>query len=71
MSGRVVPYHCPYCGEEDLRPYEPESGDAVEFRGGWHCRDCTRIFTLKHHGMASPVISVPPTGADLPSHPEE
>ncbi|WP_199039122.1 hypothetical protein [Glycomyces salinus] len=82
MSGRVVPYYCPYCGEEDLRPYEPEGdsdvavphGDArgaVSLRGGWHCRDCTRVFTLKHHGMAVPVISVPPTGGESPSYPEE
>lgn len=24
MSERAVPFHCPYCGDEDLRPAEPE-----------------------------------------------
>ncbi len=24
MSGRAVPFHCPYCGDEDLRPHEAE-----------------------------------------------
>ncbi|GAB3646548.1 hypothetical protein GCM10028833_08580 [Glycomyces tarimensis] len=81
MSGRVVPYHCPYCGEEDLRPYEPEpdsevevpDGDArgaVNLRGGWHCRDCTRVFTLKFHGMARPHPSPQPTGGLRPPDPE-
>lgn len=71
MSGRVVPYYCPYCGEEDLRPYEPDPDSDVEIRGGWHCRDCTRVFTLKYHGMEAPAISAPPTGGELPSYPEE
>ena len=71
MSGRVVPYYCPYCGEEDLRPYEPETDSDVGFRGGWHCRDCTRVFTLKYHGMAAPqLLAAPPTGGDLPPNPE-
>jgi transposase-like protein len=73
VSGRVVPYYCPYCGEEDLRPYEPEPDSDVgvqhrdtavdaNLRGGWHCHDCTRVFTLKFHGMAAPAIAAPPTG---------
>ena len=66
MSARVVPYHCPYCGEEDLRPYEPpsdaETGDDVTVRGRWHCADCTRVFVVKYHGMAAaPVYAAPPT----------
>lgn len=73
MSGRVVPYQCPYCGEEDLRPYEPEGGDAA-VRGAWHCRDCTRVFTLKYHGTAAPrAMAAPPSpvaaGATRPHHP--
>ncbi|TMR08452.1 hypothetical protein ETD86_47725 [Nonomuraea turkmeniaca] len=24
MSTRAVPFHCPYCGDEDLEPYEGE-----------------------------------------------
>ena len=26
MSERMVPYHCPYCGNEDLRPHVPDEG---------------------------------------------
>ena len=72
MTARVVPYYCPYCGEEDLRPYEaPSAGEQgarsdsdVEIRGGWHCADCTRVFTVKYHGMAAaPFYAAPPTGS--------
>jgi transposase-like protein len=68
VSGRVVPYYCPYCGEEDLRPYEDdpdsdvEAGGAAAVRGRWHCADCTRVFAVKYHGMAAaPVYAAPPT----------
>jgi transposase-like protein len=85
MSGRVVPYQCPYCGEEDLRPYEPEEDDAVSqpdasLRSAWHCRVCTRVFTLKFHGMAVPrATAAPPSppsaaerhlGGDPPPDPD-
>ncbi|SDR29890.1 hypothetical protein SAMN04489764_4912 [Thermostaphylospora chromogena] len=43
MSERAVPFHCPYCGEEDLEPHE----DA----GGWYCRACARAFRLKFLGI--------------------
>ena len=42
---RAVPYLCPYCGEEDLRP-EPE--------GRWHCRACLRLFSVTFHGLLHP-----------------
>jgi transposase-like protein len=45
MSERAVPFHCPYCGDEDLRPHESSHGT-------WHCRSCTRVFTLKLVGLA-------------------
>ncbi|GAA1675560.1 hypothetical protein GCM10009830_22770 [Glycomyces endophyticus] len=60
MSGRVVPYHCPYCGEEDLRPFVPESDSDVEIKGGWHCADCTRVFAVTYHGMAAAQVIAPP-----------
>jgi ribosomal protein L37AE/L43A len=45
MSGeRAVPFHCPFCGEEDLRPAGAEHGT-------WECRDCTRVFKLSMVGM--------------------
>ena len=37
---RTVPYYCPYCGGEDLRPH----GDV---HGAWECRSCTRVFSVK------------------------
>jgi ribosomal protein L37AE/L43A len=40
---RMVPFHCPYCGEEDLRPHESD--------GTWACRSCRRAFTLRFVGL--------------------
>jgi ribosomal protein L37AE/L43A len=37
---RQVPFFCPYCGEESLRP-------AGAGAGGWTCGACTRSFTLR------------------------
>jgi ribosomal protein L37AE/L43A len=42
---RVVPFHCPYCGEEDLRPSEHGP------HGTWECRTCARAFTVKFVGL--------------------
>ena len=37
-STRHLPvFHCPYCGDEDLTPYET---------GGWLCRSCLRAFRV-------------------------
>jgi transposase-like protein len=44
MSTSIM--HCPYCGEEDLRPNE-------EAPGAWECRSCLRIFTVKFVGLLS------------------
>ena len=45
MSGRGIPFHCPYCGDENLRPSE-------EVRtGAWECHACLRAFSLKMLGM--------------------
>ena len=48
MSERVSPFHCPYCGEEDLRPHETEEGSP---HGSWECRACMRAFTVKFLGL--------------------
>jgi transposase-like protein len=66
VSARVVPYYCPYCGEEDLRLYEADPDSEVEIRGGWHCADCTRVFAVKYHGMAAAQIIAPPPSAAGP-----
>lgn len=42
---RAVPFFCPYCAEEDLRPQE-------EPHGAWRCVACTRVFIVKMVGLA-------------------
>ena len=44
MNARVSPFHCPYCGDEDLRPSE-------EGHGAWECHACLRAFTLTFTGQ--------------------
>ena len=51
MTTRAVPFHCPYCGNEDLRPHETEHGSG---RGAWECRACLRAFSLKLLGLIAP-----------------
>lgn len=41
---RAVPFYCPFCGDEDLRPHE-------DVHGAWHCQSCTRVFSLKLVGL--------------------
>jgi hypothetical protein len=45
MTGRAAPFYCPYCGDEDLRPFGEKH---VE----WRCGACRRVFDLKYVGMA-------------------
>ena len=47
MTERAVPFHCPYCGEQDLWPHE-------DVHGAWECRGCLRAFTVKMLGMIRP-----------------
>ncbi len=42
---RAVPFHCPYCGEQDLWPIED---------GGWECHGCLRAFSVRMLGMVRP-----------------
>ena len=44
MSGRQVPFHCPYCAETDLRPSE-------EGHGAWECHACLRAFKVSFLGQ--------------------
>jgi ribosomal protein L37AE/L43A len=39
---RAVPFYCPYCGNEDLRPEEDNS---------WLCSGCRRVFSVKFIGL--------------------
>lgn len=56
MSGRGIPFHCPYCGDEDLRPHEvvDASGEVTSPHGTWDCRSCLRAFSLKMLGLVRP-----------------
>ncbi len=42
---RQIPFYCPYCGEEDLRPAGPDGGS-------WRCGSCARAFQLRFAGVA-------------------
>jgi transposase-like protein len=52
MNERAVPFHCPYCGDQDLRPFEDAHGDSPH--GQWECRACLRAFSLKLLGLVRP-----------------
>jgi len=55
MSERAVPFHCPYCGDENLWPHEPAEGPGGSpSPGGWECRACLRAFSLKMLGLVRP-----------------
>ncbi|MBV8542254.1 MAG: Insertion element protein [Pseudonocardiales bacterium] len=45
-EARAVPFYCPYCGEEDLRP-------ATAPHAAWSCADCRRVFVVRLVGMAA------------------
>jgi hypothetical protein len=37
---QLPPFHCPYCGDEEISPHE-DSAD------GWRCAACLRAFTVR------------------------
>jgi transposase-like protein len=51
MSARAVPFHCPYCGEENLFPHETDEGSG---HGAWECRSCLRAFKVNMIGQLRP-----------------
>ena len=55
MSARAVPFHCPYCGDQDLWPHEGEQGGSTH--GEWECGACLRAFSLKMLGLVRPAMS--------------
>jgi hypothetical protein len=53
---RQVPFYCPYCGDEDLRP-------AGAAGGSWRCGACARAFELRFAGvMPTGQAAVPADG---------
>ncbi|HEX6886634.1 MAG TPA: hypothetical protein VF143_00900 [Candidatus Nanopelagicales bacterium] len=63
---RAVPYHCPFCAEDDLRPHGTT-------HGAWHCRSCLRVFAVRFLGIeglpAAPTIPTIPTIPTSPGAP--
>jgi transposase-like protein len=57
MSTRSVPFYCPYCGDEDLRPHSGRHGD-------WECRACQRAFSLRLLGLLAPTHTDPDLDTD-------
>jgi transposase-like protein len=55
MSARAVPFHCPYCGEENLFPHDPQDpaleGAQSTSHGAWECRSCLRAFRVSMIGQ--------------------
>jgi transposase-like protein len=56
MTGRAVPFHCPFCGDEDLRPHGERHGE-------WECRSCLRAFSLRFLGLLAAPPPRPTGGA--------
>jgi transposase-like protein len=46
VTQRAVPFYCPYCGDEDLRP--------VRGAGDWWCQSCRRAWSLRLIGTGTP-----------------
>jgi predicted RNA-binding Zn-ribbon protein involved in translation (DUF1610 family) len=59
---RQVPFYCPYCGDEDLRPAGPAGGS-------WRCGACQRAFELRFAGVvrAGAAGATGAAGAGLPA----
>ena len=45
---RAVPFYCPFCGEQDIRPTDavPEAPDGVAGAAAWRCESCDRRFSV-------------------------
>ena len=66
---RAVPFYCPYCADEDLRPFEPTDGSAGH--GQWRCQSCQRAFALKYLGLTGGWTLPGPGAEDTGGHPLE
>ena len=47
MTRHASPFHCPYCGEQDLFPREDGQAD------DWECRACLRAFSVTFLGQVT------------------
>jgi transposase-like protein len=57
VSERAAPYHCPYCGDEDLRPNE-------DHQDAWECGACNRAFQLTFLGLLARGLQRADSGGD-------
>jgi transposase-like protein len=59
VAAHAPPFYCPYCGEEDIRPFGEKHGE-------WRCGACRRVWTLRYVGMAwpDPGMSAPVAGLE-------
>ncbi len=60
MSARAVPFHCAYCGDENLFPHEDAEGGPGH--GQWECRSCLRVFKISMIGTLPRPASASTTG---------
>ncbi len=58
MSERAVPFYCPYCSDEDLRP--AERTEKVP-GAAWWCAGCLRTFVVTFVGIGVPDSPHPQT----------
>ena len=40
---RAVPFYCPFCGEQEIRPADVDGAEGAP----WRCESCDRVFTLQ------------------------
>jgi ribosomal protein L37AE/L43A len=46
MTERAAPFYCPYCADENIRPFGEKHGE-------WRCGGCQRVFRLGYLGLAA------------------
>lgn len=69
MTERATPFYCPYCGDEDLRPADPETTAPPNIVGevdgrpvtGWLCSACRRVFAVRFLGLSLPPVAAKPS----------
>ena len=57
VTERQVPFFCPYCGEETLRPAGPDAG-------AWECDACARGFELRFVAVRRPSLPGSESGSE-------
>lgn len=65
MSERAAPFHCPYCGDEDLRPSEEASAHGTG--AAWECAACNRAFRLEFLGLLASGLRAAHTHGEDPA----